>query len=423
MIAELSSAVISCIIQDASCLQEIELTPAEFLIDSHREIYLAARSLEESKEPIDIISISDLLQNKTGKSWIATIGNISKDSSAAPKNIKSYAGKLRDRVKTNNMRQIAFRITEKAESNNPDIEQELMELMRLNAPDSKYDYTMKEALSGAVDLMQSAMDRNGDLIGIPSGLSELDSAIGGFQNSDLYIIGARPSQGKTASLLNFANSSGVSAGIISTEQGHAQLGQRFIAMEGRVSGMKMRNSALDDNDFARVQGAVNKLALKNIFINDKSIMTISELSRQARKWAFDYDIKILYVDYLQRIKADNTRIPKHEQVDQVVTGLKTLAKELNIPIVSLAQVNREVEKRPDKRPKMGDLKGSGAVEQEADVIIMLYRDWVYNKDSNPSLAELSIEKNRHGATGLITCTFDREFMLFSDLTEAYDDER
>ena len=413
MIIELSSAVIACIVRDSSCLSEIELSVNDFPLPTHQEIYSAARQLESDNEPIDIISISDYLQKKTGKNWLKVVGELREVLVAVP-NAAVYARKLKSRVKAKGIEEVALRIAEKAQSGETDIEAELGELMRVNVPDSKYEWTLKESLDSAIDLISDAMEQKG-LVGIPTGLSEIDESIGGFQNTDLYIIGARPAMGKTSMLLNFAHQSNVPAGIISTEQGKAQVGQRFLAMQGSISAMRMRNAQLDEHEFSRMSAAVYVLQDKNIFINDKSIMTISELSRQARKWVFDYGIKILYVDYLQRIKADNLSIPKHEQVEQVVSGLKTLAKELNIPVVSLAQVNREVEKRPDKRPRMGDLKDSGAVEQEADVVMMLYRDWVYNNESNPSIAELAIEKNRHGATGIIHCTFEREFMRFTDM--------
>ena len=414
MINELSTAVISCIIRDGSCLSDIALTESDFKIETHRAIFSAACQLESSKEPIDVISIAELLQKQTGKNWIKLVGDTAQGSFAQPKSVSAYAEKLRAHVQAEQINIIASKISQKALSGDIDIDKELGELMRVSVPDSKHDWTLKETLNGAIDLIQESMGSNGT-VGIPTGLSEIDKALGGFHDTDLYIIGARPSIGKTSLLLNMAISSNVNCGVISTEQGHAQVGQRFLSSEGRVSGMRMRSAAVDDDECARLYAAIGRLQDRNIFINDKSYMTISELSRQARKWVFDYDIKILFVDYLQRIKADNLKIPKHEQVDQVVTGLKTLAKELGIPVVSLAQVNREVEKRPDKRPRMGDLKDSGAVEQEADVIMMLYRDWVYNQESNPSLAELSIEKNRHGATGIIICTFEREFMRFTDL--------
>jgi len=414
MINELSSAVLACIIKQANCLSEIDLSDSDFFNDNHREIFLAAKQLEANQEQIDIISLSDFLLNKTGKNWMPVIGGIVLESTASPRNAKDYAERLKKYGRAEKIHAIALKIAEKADAGDISIEQEVGELMRINVPDSRYDWSMKESLEGAIELLSSALERDG-LVGVDTGLKDINDAIGGFQNSDLYIIGARPAMGKTSMLLNFALNSGVPCGIISTEQGHSQVGQRFLASDGGVCGMKMRNAKLDDDEYKRLMGAMHRLQDKPIFINDKSMMTISELSRQARKWMFDYNIEILYVDYLQRIKADDLRIPKHEQVEQVVVGLKTLAKELNIPVVSLAQVNRNVDSRPDKRPRMGDLKDSGAVEQEADVIMMLYRDWVYDPSSNPATAEISIEKNRHGATGLIQCNFTREFMKFTDM--------
>jgi replicative DNA helicase len=213
----------------------------------------------------------------------------------------------------------------------------------------------------------------------------------------------------------------LSNGFISAEMSALQGALRMLAMSGRVDASKLRRANLDDHDWAALTAGVNNLNKKKVFIDEQSSPTIGEVQRQARIWKHENDINVLWVDYVQRIRANNSNCPKHERVEEVVMGLKTLAKELNIPVIGLCQVNRDVDKRPNKRPTMGDLSDSSAIEKEADIVAMLYRDEVYNPDTEfPGLAELNIEKNRHGPTGGVKLNWQGKHMIFSDLTNGYE---
>jgi replicative DNA helicase len=270
---------------------------------------------------------------------------------------------------------------------------------------------MGQVMKRAIEIIEEADSKKGGVFGVPSGLTDLDKVLGGFHNSDLYVVGARPAIGKTAMLLNFANAAGVAGGVISAEQPAEQIGLRLIAIDGKVCAHKMRNGDLEEHDFARIALTARNLNQKEIHLYDKSGPTIMEVIRQARKWKMQYDIRILYVDYIQRLKWTDLKIARHEQVGNVVMCLKELARDLNIPIVALAQVNRDVEKRTDKRPNMGDLANSSEIEKEADCIMLLYRDEVYNDQTmDKGVIEIDVAKNRHGPTGWKKFIWQERFM-------------
>ena len=221
--------------------------------------------------------------------------------------------------------------------------------------------------------------------------------------------------GKTAVMLNMALNSGSKVGIFSGEQGVSQVCQRMLATESSIGVMKMRSGKFEEDDYTRLNaGAIRIKEKPDMYFYDRPAPTINEIIRVARKWKFNHDIKAIYIDYVQRIKGD-MKLAKHERVGEIAKSLKELARELKIPVIALAQVNRAVEARPDRRPRMGDLKDSGDIEQEADVILTLYRDEVYNPETdNKGVIELIVEKNRHGGTGCIYAEWIGAFLQVKD---------
>jgi replicative DNA helicase len=227
--------------------------------------------------------------------------------------------------------------------------------------------------------------------------------------------------GKTALMLNLILNANVSTGFFSSEMAAMQGAMRMISTVGSVNASKLRNADMGEDEWSGYNAGMSLLHDRPVYIDDQSKPTIDELQRQARIWKQEHDIKCLHVDYIQRIDAMEKRAPKHLQVEEVAQGLKSLAKELRIPIIALAQVNRNVESRSNRRPNMGDLKDSGAIEQEADQIMILYRDEVYDKETNDKgIAELSIEKNRHGQTGGIRLSWEAQYMRFRNLSTGYE---
>lgn len=411
------AALTGAILINPSLLNEIDLLPDEFLSENNRMIYEACIDLERDSKPVDVVTVSELLEQQTKRPWLHVLAGIAKGAGSI-KNAIYYAKAVREEAQKAKAAEIAESLTLALGSEGQDaIDRAIRDLMQLNASKKDYQCSLKTALLGAVNGIDEIFNQDGDIPGITTGFDQVDECLGGFQKTDLYIIGARPAMGKTALLLNMAHAVDVPCGIVSAEQGREQIGLRLIAMNGSINTRLMRSpKTMHDSHWAKVTKANGDLMSRNCYIFDKPAPTITDVIRQARKWKFQNDIKILYVDYVQRIKATKRNIPKHEQVEEVVQGLKELARELELPVVALAQVSRNVEARNNKRPTMSDLKDSGAIEQEADNIMTLYRDEVYNPDTpSKGLAELAVMKNRHGPTGMFSLVWKAEYMRFENI--------
>jgi len=287
--------------------------------------------------------------------------------------------------------------------------------MSLDTVEKKYLYSFEEAALDALDEIDRVMQ--GEVLTIPTGLSDIDKIMGGLHNSDLIIVAARPAMGKTAFMLNMAEANKTGPLIFSTEMSRVQASQRMFSIIGGVANHKIRTGDIGDEEFARISTAITEIKKNGGHIYDKSGPYMSEIESVARQVKHDHGCSAIYLDYLQRIKHENPRLPKHEQVGDIAMRLKELARELNIPVVALAQVSRKVEERSDKRPQMGDIKDSGTIEQEADIILTLYRDEVYNQASNDNgTCEVDFKKNRHGGTGMVRVQWTAPTMVFNDLT-------
>jgi replicative DNA helicase len=406
-------AVIGGIMHTPSKLPDLDLMPEDFAGENHRLIFDGMLELERAGEVIDIITLSELLESRSRRGWLSIIGNIQKNTPGSS-NIKTYAEFVKADAQKRRAREIAIEL-QRTIDNPESVDIAIRELMQINTTRKDHTATIKQALTDAVDDLDKRY--NGGGMGISSGLKDLDECLGGFHETDLYIVAARPAMGKTAFMLNLANMCNVPCGVISGEQGRSQVGGRFISINGQVSVHRMRTGKVEDDDWPKITKAVGVTVEKPIYIYDKPGPTILEVIREARKLKYQHDIKILFVDYVQRIKASNKNVPKHEQVDEVVSSLKDIARELQIPVVALAQVNRKVEERTNKRPTMSDIKDSGAIEQEADNVMTLYRDEVYNSDTEwRGVVEIAVMKNRHGPLGVIKADWKGEFMTFGNWT-------
>lgn len=293
-------------------------------------------------------------------------------------------------------------------------------IMQLGSESKSYDFSFSEMFSETIENALDIMD--GKAIGkISTGLTDIDSQIGGFHNGDLIIVAARPAMGKTALMINMALGAGEGKriGIMSGEQPKVQIGYRALAIESGLSIGDLRKQMSNDQ-YQALSAASAKLAGNGGRIYEKPAPTIQDICSKAREWKYKYNIDAIYIDYLQRIKAMNTKAPRHEQVGEIAMTLKELARTLDIPIIALAQINRAVEARPDKRPSTGDIKDSGTIEQEADQILTLYRDEVYNEDTEDrGIAEVDVKKNRHGATGCIRLEWIASSLKFKKIGEPY----
>ena len=420
-------AVLGALLKSPASLNEIELVPNDFSIESYRQSYQTIIDMFAGNELIDVLTVADKMQRAyplQNGYWMAFLGRAAKDC-ISPSSIRAYANIVINSSRIRQAKIIANNIIQNIEaSETPSdlVDEAVSKLMELSTDTRKvYEYSITQALDAAIGLIEDAKDNKGT-VGVPTGLAELDKTLSGFHDSDLIVVAGRPAMGKTAVLLNFLDNSKQSVGLISSEQPYDQIGMRMLAINGSVNAHKMRNGSLSDDDkddleYKKITTALSRLHQEaNIWINDKSGISIIEIIRQARKWKHQHKIKALYIDYIQRIKWTDQKLPKWEQVGNVVMALKELARELQIPVIALAQVNRNVEGRQDKRPGMGDLANSGEIEKEADVILALYRDEVYDhKSKEAGIMEINVLKNRHGPTGFVKVAWRSEYMQIKDI--------
>ena len=415
--------VIAAMLMHPYLAKECDLTPDEFQHDLFQEIYRAMQFMVAQGRDFDALTLQDSMdKGRPGETFSNVMATILERSTGSKTMFKDYCGIIR---KDHRLKQAAgiaqsllYSIQEEKDLTATDTA--ISQLMQLGTVGRKYEWTMREALKNAVELVDTAFNAEG-LVGVDTGLEPLNEITGGWHNTDLNVIGARPAMGKTALMLNFAHAADRPAGIISSEQGNEQIGLRMISIQGRLNTQTLRTAKLQEDEWPRLTAASHALMERQIYINDEPSINIVNLCRQAREWKYRHNMGVLFVDYVQRIKGSVKGQSKLEQVTEVVGALKSLAKELNIPVIALAQVNRSVDSRPDKRPNMGDLSDASEIEKEADSVIMLYRDEVYNEDTpDKGIAELNFEKNRHGPTGTLRCMFLGQFMQFKELApQAY----
>jgi replicative DNA helicase len=422
--AEAEKVFIGSILVNPSRLMEVKATSTNFMIEAHSTVFDVIMAMNNDSSLVDLISVSDRLTELNSRDkgntyshhpsftggWLHQLSNWM-EAAFAPSFFYSSQEIIIREFRKREIARISYDL-----SQNYDADEAIQSLMALEVTQKKYTHTLTEAITAAIDKVQRVAE-SGGLVGLTTGLTRLDDCIGGFQPSDLYIVGARPAMGKTALAINFMLSNNCAAGFFSTEQPMEQIGIRTLSIKGGVSASKIRKAKIDHEDAGRLIQTSSQVQYGNVLIHDKSNITIGDIMREGRKMKFDHDIKIIYVDYLQRIRNPKSESRRLEVAD-VAIGLKTLARELDIPVVALAQVNREVDKRVDKRPKVGDLTESGVIESEADAIIMLYRDEVYNKDTaDKGIMEALIEKNRHGPIGGMKFAWMGDLMKVGDLYE------
>jgi replicative DNA helicase len=260
------------------------------------------------------------------------------------------------------------------------------------------------------------------ITGIPSGYAKLDEMSSGFQSGDFIVLAARPSMGKTALALSMAShaaAQGMSVGFFSLEMSAEQLSLRMLASESAIAHHNIRNATITSDEWLELTSVAGRLAEMKLFIDDTAMLSIMDLRAKARKLKLEHGLQFLVIDYLQLLHSSKRHENRHQEVSEISRSLKALAKELSIPIIALSQLSRAVDSRMDKRPMLSDLRESGAIEQDADLIMFLYRDVVYNPDAeNPALSELIVGKQRNGPTGTVYLNFVRELTKFTDAHEA-----
>lgn len=430
---EAEQSVLGGLMLAPETLPRITLDIADFYRRDHQLIYRSILELDRNGQPFDAVTLGDWFEEQGLSEQVGNGAYLIELATTTPSaaNIGAYAGIVRDKSITRKLIEAA---TETINSGfNPDgrtsselVDEAVGALMSLAKQEARHEFSMKQAVGLAMAQMQAAYEADGALIGVPSGFGRLDARLGGFHKGDLIFIGARPKMGKTAMMVNMLNNAakaGLHCGVISGEQSALQLAQRLLALETGIASERMRNGQLEDHDWAKLTAGVANVIARNVHISDAGGPTIEQVRRLGRKWKQEHGIKALYVDYLQRLRCGKKTKDRTEEVGEVARGLKDIARDLDIPVIALAQVKREVETRADKRPESADIANSDEATREADQILMLYREEVYydsvNEKGQPvraGVAELNIEGNRHGPTGQFELSWRAETMQFGDLS-------
>lgn len=411
------AGIIVRLMTESSAIQECDLEPHEFSNEQLRTVYDAILTLRNRGDVIDWMTVSDYLFTMTNQNWGLFLAELIKDTPAT-RNMALYCACVRKANETRKAVEVAQILLERANAEGA-IDNAIRDLMAISLPNKRHQYNMSTALKMALDDLEARSE--GTKRGLPTGLIDLDEKLGGLHGGDLIVIGARPAMGKTALALNMALAvldQGTPVGLFSGEQDVVQMTERMIAITGRIPIMRMRNGKMLDEDWMRLNIAGTRLKDLPLWVDDLESPSLNYIIRHSRAWRHQHGIGAIFLDYLQRMDWDR-RLKRHEAVGENVRGLKNLARELDIPVVVLAQVNRDVERRTDKRPSMGDLADSSEIEKEADQVFLLYRDEVYNDDtSEPGICEILIDKNRHGPTGFVKTVWRGEYLRFENLARA-----
>lgn len=391
------------------------LSADHFTTALHRRIWTALRDRILAGEPADAVTLMESLPDDAVA--LLDLAN----SAITGRTVPVYVKIVRENWQRREASAIANRLLAGMRDGDGEaINEAIGGLLNLNSAQTEHDFTGKQAMMAAWAQVQTAYENGGKLPGITTGLACLDDILGGWHNSDLTIIGARPAMGKTALMIGLAEAAaaaGVMTGMVSAEQPHEQIGLRRLSLAGAYSASQLRAGRITDDAWGPLHAGMTRSRDYPLRIYDRSAITLDELIGVGRKWKHSHGLQILFIDYAQRIT-----VPGADRVTEVATvarGLKNLARDLQVPVIALAQVKAAVEARTDRRPNAGDLANSDELTREADQVLMLYRDEVYNPDSpDRGVAEILIEKNRHGPVGFKKLSFHGETMRFADLERA-----
>jgi replicative DNA helicase len=415
------------------CFDQVSeiLTPHDFYSPQHKILYKTLIKLSEEFKRADIVMLQDELIKEN---QLESIGGIVyllslQEDIPAIGLIKQHAKIIKEKSTLRQLITSASGIITSCYEQNDETIDTLLD----QAEKTIFQISNKRASQNFVQLniwlkktfqhLSDIKSTSKGITGIPSGYKKLDQMSSGFQAGDLVVLAARPSMGKTALSLSLAlNASlqGFSVGFFSLEMSAEQLTLRLLSMESGIAHHNIRNATITSSEWIQLTDVAARLADMKLFIEDTATLSIMELRAKARKLKMEHGLDLLVIDYLQLLHSSKRHENRHQEVSEISRSLKALGKELNIPIIALSQLSRAVDSRMDKRPMLSDLRESGAIEQDADLIAFLYRDSVYNPDTeNPSVTELIVGKQRNGPTGTVLLHFARELTKFEDMDEDY----
>ncbi len=435
---EAEQSVLGSLLMDKDAIIKVAdiLRTDDFYREDHATIYGCILKLFEKRKPIDVVTLTDELEKDKklkdvgGASYITTLVN----SVPTSAHVTTYANIVHQKATLRRLISAAASITEIGFDETADLETILDKaestLFSVSQKYVKQYFTpIKDVLEESFDRIDKLHKEKGVLRGVPTGFRDLDNLLAGLQRSDLIVLAARPSIGKSSLALNIADHVACEAklpvGLFSLEMSKEQVIDRFLCLRGSVDSWKLRTGNLEDEDFGKLNYAMGVLSEAPIFIDDSPFLNVMEIRTKARRLQVEHDLGLIIIDYMQLMSGMGTRNVDNrvQEVSEISRSLKALARELNVPVLAISQLSRAVEHRPDKRPMLADLRESGSIEQDADVVMFIYRDDYYDKDSDKkNLAEILIRKHRNGPTGDIELYFKPEFMKFASVEKKIKEE-
>lgn len=423
---EAEEAVLGSILIDPDAIIRVAaiLKPEDFYREKHGWIYDTALILHERREPIDFLTVCDELERREqlsevgGAAFITTLINFVPTSIHA----EHYARIVERTATRRRLIEAAGQIAALAYQEAEDVDEvvDRAEQVLFGVSERRISRELvpiKQVLSEYYDRIEYLTRHQGEMIGIPTGFSDIDKLLGGLQRSDLVILAARPSVGKTSLALSFAHNAakkhGQRVAFFSLEMSDEQVVQRLIAAETGINAQRLRRGDIEQDEWGRFIKATSDLAETHIYIDDTPSISALELRTKARRLHAEIGIDLIVVDYLQLMRGDFRSENRVQEISSISRALKALARELNVPVLALSQLSRGVESRTDKRPILSDLRESGALEQDADVVIFIYRDEMYNENTErPNIADIMVAKHRNGPTGSVSLYFRKELAQF-----------
>jgi replicative DNA helicase len=433
---EAEQAVLGAIFLEPSSLtlaSEI-LIPEDFYRAAHQKIFNAMLKLNDEGKAVDLITVTEelaaskLLEDTGGVSYLSELAA----SVPTAANMEYYARIIEEKSLLRRLIRTATDIAQDGYTREDEVETVLSEaekniLAVAQRKNAGAFHNIKDVLVRTYDNIESMHANVGEITGIATGFTELDRMTAGFQRNDLIIVGARPSVGKTAFALNIsqnvATKTGENVAIFSLEMGAEQLVMRMLCAEGNIDAQRLRTGSLTDEDWGKLTMAMGSLSNAGIFIDDTPGVRVNDIRAKCRRLKQEHGLGMILIDYLQLILGSGRSGENRQQeVSEISRSLKQLARELQVPIIALSQLSRGVEQRQDKRPMMSDIRESGSIEQDADIVAFLYRDDYYDKESeNKNIIEIIIAKQRNGPTGTVSLAFVKEYNKFVNLERRFDD--
>ena len=403
------------------------VTEIDFYREDHRLIFRAIHELNDRSKPCDAVTVTEWFEAHGKADQIDGGSYVNQLTSSTPSaaNVKAYAEIVREKSVLRQLIDVGSEITSGVfASDGRDSKEQLEAAERKifaiaeQGMRAGLDFvTVQETIKEAIEKIQELHEFEGEITGIPTGFKDFDKLTAGLQPSDLIIIAGRPAMGKTTLAMNIAEHAAIKhavpVAIFSMEMSSLQLVMRLFSSLGQIDQTRLRTGSLDDLDWPKLTSAMNLLHKSRIFIDETPSLSPSELRARARRLKRKHDIGLIVVDYIQLMSVPGTKENRATEVAEISRSLKAIAKELSVPVVAVSQLNRALEQRPNKRPIMADLRESGSLEQDADLIIFIYRDEVYNEDTpEKGKAEIIIGKHRNGPTGKIILTFQGQWLRF-----------